>query len=64
MKNNCSLCHDVGWVLEQKHSSAETAELIPCPIPDCAFSGKFLRLLSVNECYFTYIAQHPKDGYI
>ena len=59
----CSLCHDVGWVLEakKKPDGVVTLEILPCLIPDCEKSGQKVRLISVNMLGMKNVAQHPKD---
>jgi len=62
----CSLCHDVGWVLEAKFkpTGGLLLELIPCPIPDCHRSGQRVELISVDMLKMCQASFHPKEHFI
>jgi hypothetical protein len=53
--SNCSLCHDVGWVLDRRNVADAGLHLylIPCPVPDCEASGDEIASLDVTDADFT-----------
>lgn len=61
----CTMCHGTGWVLEDNHAEGPLMlELLPCLLPDCRFSGRPVKILSVNMLGHRSVVRHPKDGYV
>ena len=58
----CTLCRDVGWILDSNLKSPITIEFIPCLIPDCQRSGQPISLLSVNLGRFLHVAREPNTA--
>lgn len=57
---NCSLCRDLGWVLDGHADRSPLAlELLRCPIPDCSASGRDVVVLSLDAAEFDNAAMHP-----
>ena len=53
----CRQCGNAGWVIDCDPTKEPiTAELIPCPMPDCSSSGRRVELLSVNQAEFTVVS--------
>lgn len=51
----CTLCHNVGWVIDCNPTRAPlNVEIIRCPIPDCTSSGREIKIMSVNELHFNH----------
>ena len=64
IERTCSMCHGVGWVLEMQDITSTLVEMLPCPIPDCKYSGKGIILMSVDWAKFNGVAKHPQTGLV
>lgn len=50
----CPLCGNAGWVIDCRwDQEPTTAELVPCLMPDCIYSGRRIEHLSVDRAGFT-----------
>lgn len=49
----CSLCHDVGWILDGDKKDPALLELIPCLIPDCPSSGRYVEHVTLEPLGLT-----------
>lgn len=63
----CTLCHGAGYVLDGKRD-IPTLELIECPIPDCAASGRRIEVLSFKGTQgllrFGHVSRHPREHWV
>jgi hypothetical protein len=61
---SCTLCFNVGWVLDAGLRPPLQVELIPCPIPDCEASGRTLQSLTLAGIGFQEVRRKPITGEI